>query len=345
MSITCVALLSGGLDSILAIRLMQEQGIDVHALNFQTVFTCCKDESGRAASELSVPLTVIGDDDEYLQLIRRPRFGYGKGANPCVDCRIYMFARAKRFLDQIGGQFVVSGEVVGQRPMSQKRRDLEIISAHSGLEDLLLRPLSAQFLPLTLPERNGWVDRSKLHRFSGRSRKGLIELARRFGLSRIPSPSNGCALTETSFGHKVHDLVQLDHGNRRWDFELLKVGRHYRLKSGQKVVVGRNEKDNEALQYMTAREDARAEMLLEPENFIGPAAMVVGLSDRDTLPAAGALLLRHASRCDSDAPTVRVTRTNGIESYPLNLDAVDAASTARNVSERHPPRPNGGPTP
>ena len=162
MSIRCVALISGGLDSSLAIRLMQEQGIEVEAVNFKTVFTCCQDTSAQAARDLGVRLTVIGQDEDYLDLVKSPRFGYGKGANPCVDCRIYMFDKAKEFMEQIGAQFIVSGEVVGQRPMSQKKKDLAVISYHSGLEDLLLRPLSAKLLPPTLPEREGWVDRSKL---------------------------------------------------------------------------------------------------------------------------------------------------------------------------------------
>ena len=129
----CVALLSGGLDSILAIRVLQEQGVEVEALNFKTIFTCCQNQSAQAARELDVPLTVIGQEDDYLQLIRRPRFGYGKGANPCVDCRIYMFERARLYMDQIGADFIASGEILGQRPMSQKRRDLEAISYHSAI--------------------------------------------------------------------------------------------------------------------------------------------------------------------------------------------------------------------
>ena len=142
--VRCIALLSGGLDSMLAIRLMQDQGIEVEALNFKTMFTCCQDISARAAMNLDVPMTIIGQEDDYLELIREPQFGYGKGANPCVDCRIYMFQRARTFMEEMDAQFIISGEVVGQRPMSQKRRDLDIIATHSDLEDLLLRPLSAK---------------------------------------------------------------------------------------------------------------------------------------------------------------------------------------------------------
>ena len=129
MSTRAVVLLSGGLDSRLAVRILQQQGITVEALNFRTIFTCCQDDAARAARDLDVPLTVIGQEDDYLQLLKKPKYGYGKGANPCVDCRIYMFEFARKFMDEVGAAFVASGEVLGQRPMSQKRKDLAIISA------------------------------------------------------------------------------------------------------------------------------------------------------------------------------------------------------------------------
>src|SRR5262245_46437463 len=181
-----IALLSGGLDSRLAIRIVQEQGIEIEALNFRTIFGCCKDEAGQAAQELGIRLTVVGMDDRYLDIIKRPRYGYGKGINPCVDCRIYLFEIARRFMEQTGSSFVISGEVIGQRPMSQKRRDLDIIARDAGLEELLLRPLSAKLMPPTLPERLGLVDRERLYGIEGRSRKELIELARQFGFTDIP---------------------------------------------------------------------------------------------------------------------------------------------------------------
>jgi len=205
MTRSAVALLSGGLDSMLAIRLVQAQGISVEALNFQTLFTCCRDDAAQAARELGVRLTVLNSQDDYLELVRAPRYGYGKGANPCVDCRIYMFRIARQFMDQIGASFVISGELLGQRPMSQKRMDLAVIARQAGLDDLLVRPLSALHLPPTLPERAGWLDRTQLHGFTGRGRKGLIALARQFGFRSIPHPSSGCALTDPEFSRHVHE--------------------------------------------------------------------------------------------------------------------------------------------
>ena len=300
MTSRCVALLSGGLDSMLAIRIMQEQGIEVEALNFKTIFTCCQDTSAQAARELGVRLTVIGQDDDYLDVVKRPRYGYGKGANPCIDCRIYMFERAWRFAAQVGAQFVLSGEVVGQRPMSQKRRDLDIIAEMSGSEDRLLRPLSAKLLSPTWPERNGIVDRSKLYAFSGRSRKGLIELGRRLGLEILPTPSTGCALTERQFGRKVHDLIQLNPDSVRWDFEILKTGRHYRFNEITKIVVGRNEEENDMLRYLHALPDSRSSTLLNPKNFRGPLGLIIGPPFDETIRFAAALLLKYSKRYDHD---------------------------------------------
>ena len=310
MSIRCVVLLSGGLDSMLAIRIMQRQGIEVESLNFKTIFTCCQDQAATAARDLGVRLTVVGQEDDYLDLVCRPRFGYGRGANPCVDCRIYMFRRSVEFLQQVGARFIVSGEIVGQRPMSQKRSDLDIISRHAGLEDLLLRPLSAQIFPPTKPEREGWVDREQLYGFQGRSRKGLIDLAKTFGLTNIPSPSTGCALTEPRFSQKVFDLIELDPASRRWDFELLTVGRHFRFDEYTKVIIGRREEENEALRYAHNLSDARSTAFLTPENFIGPAGLLIGLPSTAAIYFAAGLLARYCNRLDTQDARVNVLQQN-----------------------------------
>lgn len=303
----CVALFSGGLDSMLAVRMMQEQDIEVHALNFKTVFTCCQDDAGRAAYDLGVNLTVVSQDDDYFQVIRKPEFGYGRGANPCIDCRIYMFQKGKDFMRQTGADFVISGEVVGQRPKSQKRRDLDIISHHSGLEDRLLRPLSALRMPPTAPEREGIVDRSRLGSFVGRGRKGLIRLANRFGLKYVPSPSTGCQLTEPRFSRKVFDHLQHEPSNERWAFELLRYGRHFRLSSHTKAIVGRNESDNLSLtRAFETAPDPNSVAQLRPDGFPGPLVLVVGKIDDAGLELAASLLLRYASPSRPERPLVEV---------------------------------------
>jgi tRNA U34 2-thiouridine synthase MnmA/TrmU len=328
--IRCVTLLSGGLDSMLAVRIMQEHGVEVEALNFKTIFTCCQDQSGHAAHELGVRLTVVSQEDDYLDLVKYPVFGYGKGANPCVDCRIYMFQRAKRFMEQIGAQFIVSGEIVGQRPMSQKRRDLEVISFHSQLEDLLLRPLSAKLLPPTLPEREGWVDRERLYAIRGRSRKELIELAAKYKLKSVPTPSSGCALTEQQFSLKVHDLINFDPGSQRWDFEMLKLGRHFRLNSTTKVIVGRREVENEQMEYMYRLPESRASAMLHPVNFTGPRTLVLGELTDEALEYAVGLLMRFSKHYDPDNAQIRLDQGDDFRTILGKPNSL--ANDARNLA-------------
>ena len=295
---------------MLAVRIMQEHGVEVEGLNFKTIFTCCQDQAGQAAHELGVRLTVLAQEDDYLDLVKYPVFGYGKGANPCVDCRIYMFERAKVFMEQIGAQFIVSGEIVGQRPMSQKRRDLEVIAFHSRLEDVLLRPLSAKLLPPTLPEREGWVDRQKLYAIRGRSRKELIELAAKYGLKSVPSPSTGCALTEQLFALKVHDLINFDPASQKWDFEMLKLGRHFRFDSSTKVIVGRREAENEQLEYMYRLPESHASAMLFPENFTGPRTIVIGALTDESLEYAVGLVMRYSKHYEPDNALIRFEEHN-----------------------------------
>ena len=328
---TCVALLSGGLDSKLEIRLMQRQGITVEALNFKTVFTCCQDISAQAAHQLDVGLTVLTQEDDYLDLVKSPQFGYGKGANPCVDCRIYMFQKAKTFMEDIGADFLISGEVVGQRPMSQKRRDLNVISYHSDLEDLLLRPLSAKMLPPTLPEREGWVDRDQLFGFNGRSRKGLIKLAHELEIEDIPTPSTGCALTEPQFSRKVYDLIQIAPNSTRWDFELIKVGRHFRFNSETKVLIGRDEGENSQLEFAYEQADSCATAFLIPENFYGPSALVTGPLDDPILAYACGLVRRYTSNPECENPMLHVTTASGKQSLPAARNAT--ADQAQLITE------------
>jgi hypothetical protein len=320
MKIRCLALLSGGLDSMLAVRLMQQQGIEVEALNFKTLFTCCQLAAGQAGHALGARVHVVPQDDDYLDLLRAPRFGYGRGANPCVDCRIYMFAKAKRLLAPLGAQFLVSGEVVGQRPMSQKRQDLDVIAHHSHCDDLLLRPLSARLLPPTLPEREGWVDRSQLHAFEGRSRKGLIALAKQLGIETIPSPSSGCALTEPRFAQKVFDLLETAPDGATWDFELLKHGRHFRYDAVTKVIVGRDDPENDRLAYLHDMPNASSTVTLFPLNFSGPRALLVGPPTPHAIDFAVGLIVRYSRQCDLQQARIEVRDTESVYAVRASVD-------------------------
>ena len=272
MNKKCVLLLSGGLDSVLAAKIMLEQGVEVEALNFKSVFGCCKDDAFAAGRKLGINVTLITKGDDYYKVIANPKHGYGSSMNPCVDCRVFMFSKARHFMESVGASFIVSGEVMGQRPNSQLKHQLKMVEEDSSLEGLLLRPLSAKLLPPTKPELAGIVDREKLYGISGRSRKELIALAHHYGIDEIPQPSTGCVLTDKNYGNRVKDLFQhqAQYGTR--DFQLLRIGRHFRLDEETKIIVGRNQLENEQLGKLVSNE----ETLLHPKNFTGPDIVLQG---------------------------------------------------------------------
>ena len=289
MEKSCVALISGGLDSALAARLMLEQGIRVQGLFLAMSWGCCEKENAQAcAQQLGIPLMILNVGDAYLDVIRSPKYGYGSGMNPCVDCRVYMFRIAKRYMEELGAGFVVTGEVLGQRPMSQLRRPLGIIEAESGLEGLLLRPLSAQLLEPTLPELLGIVDRAQLLRIAGRSRQEQMGLAAQSGVSGYSTPAGGCLLTDEHFAKKVKDLFAHEDRPTTKDMELLTVGRHFRVGPRTKVVLGRNELENLLLEGHADQ----GYTCIRPK-FAGPAALVVGEWTEEARRIAVNLILQH----------------------------------------------------
>ncbi len=284
-----MALISGGLDSALAARLMLEQGIDVHGLFLSMSWGCCQKEQAQAcAAELGIPLMVLGVGDAYLDVIRSPKYGYGTAMNPCVDCRIYMFRIAKRYMEEIGAGFVVTGEVLGQRPMSQRRRPLELIEADSGLEGLLLRPLSAQLLEPTLPELLGVVDRERLLRVAGRSRQEQIALAEARHLTEYSTPAGGCLLTDEPFAKKTRDLFDHEARPTTKDMELLALGRHFRVGPQTKIILGRNELEN----LMLEGHAAQGYTCVRP-TFAGPAALLAGAWTEEHGRTAVSLIIQH----------------------------------------------------
>lgn len=292
MNKKAIALLSGGLDSMLAIAMVKEQGIDIEAVNFQTMFGCCKEDARRAAYDLGVRFTSIAVGDDYLKVIQKPRFGYGRALNPCVDCRIYMFLAARHYMESVGASFLITGEVLDQRPNSQKMNDLRMIDRECGLEGRVLRPLSAKLLAETEPERLGIVDRSQFFSVHGQSRKGLHQLAARYGIEKIPAASPGCALTSREFSKKVKDVFEHRPQYARWEFEILKIGRHFRLDPQTKAVIARNHTQNEYLEQMHPEHTT----LLSCRNFAGPHALVIGGASQENLEKTAALILKYAQK-------------------------------------------------
>ena len=278
-----LGLLSGGLDSTLAARLMIEQGIEVHAINFTSPFCQCTPKSSCCASVVTavrqlgdIPLQRVVLADEYLQMIAAPNHGYGRGMNPCLDCRIMKIRKAGEYMREIGAAFLFTGEVLGQRPMSQHKRALALIDRNSGLGDYTVRPLSAHHFQPTLPEREGWIDRAKFLSIKGRSRKEQIGLAQHMGIADYPCPAGGCLLTDKNFAERLRDYLQHTPQPRLQDIPLLKTGRHFRLPNGDKVIVARDEKEGERLTQLYQPED----YLMTPKNFSGPVVRLQG-SDLD----------------------------------------------------------------
>lgn len=292
MNYSCVALISGGLDSALAARLMLEQGISVYGLYLSMSWGCCqKDKAQKAAQQLGIPLMVLGVGDAYLDVVRSPKYGYGSGMNPCIDCRIYMFHIAKRYMQELQASFVVTGEVLSQRPMSQRRTPLGTIETHSGLEGLLLRPLSARLLAPTKPELNGIVDRNRLLTLSGRSRKPQLALAAQYGITEFSAAAGGCLLTDEGFAQKTRDLFSHETKPKTKDMELLAIGRHFRVGPATKVILGRNELENLMLEGHA--DDSYT--CIRPK-FAAPAALIAGALTDEARQAAVSLILSQARR-------------------------------------------------
>lgn len=318
-----VALLSGGLDSTLAVKLMLDQGIEVYALNFTSAFcTCnsggvnkggCKSESKRVADEFGIDIKVMTKGLDYIEIVRNARHGYGKGMNPCVDCRIYMFKAAKEYMREIGAEFIITGEVLGQRPMSQRKDAFRIIEAESGLEGLILRPLSAKQLEPSIPEKTGLVDREKLLDVLGRSRRQQIDLAEELDVNDYPCPSGGCLLTDKIFSKKVRDLLTNKRDVTKKDLTLLKAGRHFRY-NGVKIIVGKNEADNIKLKALVQPGDT----LIEPADFPGPVAIAEGRAENGSLQFAGSLILRYALEKATGKKRLRATRENASEEFEVS---------------------------
>jgi len=261
-----VALVSGGLDSLLAVRVMQEQGIHVEGINFFTGF-CVeghthairkKDQKKPkrnnalwSAEQLGIKLHIIDIVEEYKDIVFNPQYGYGANLNPCLDCKIFMVKKAKEWMEAHNFDFIITGEVVGQRPKSQRKDTLPVVQKDSGIEDRLLRPLCAKNLPETLPERENWVDRDKLHDFSGRSRKPQMALAKQFGFEDYAQPAGGCCfLTDEQYAVKLQDLWK-SRGSKQYEMDdimLLKVGRHIRPEPGYKLIISREEGEGKFLQ-------------------------------------------------------------------------------------------------
>lgn len=287
-----LALLSGGLDSTLAVELILDQSIEVVALNFTSPFCLCGRGGCGAigiARQLKIPIKIINSGEDYLKVIRKPKHGYGKNMNPCIDCRIFMLNKAKKYAEEIGASFIFTGEVLDERPMSQHRKALDIIETEAGLKGKILRPLSARLLPKTEAEKKGWIDRKKLLDIRGRSRKRQLELAKSYRINDYPCPSGGCLLTYKEFAGKVRDLFEHKKRIRMKDVLLLKIGRHFRSKKS-KILVGRNKDENKRLRNLRDSND----YYFEVPNCGSPVTLLQGPKTKKAIEMAAALTAQYS---------------------------------------------------
>ena len=338
-----IAMISGGLDSTLALALVKRQGIDVKAVNFYTGFcitetqrrkggradgTVPRNEALRAAADLEVDIEYVDlSESGYLDMLVHPKYGYGANANPCVDCRIFMMTRAREIMEKEGADFVFTGEVLGQRPKSQRRDTLRIIERESGLDGRLLRPLSAKLLPPTIPEQEGLVDRARLEDISGRSRQRQMALAKELGIADWPQPAGGCCyLTDESFARKFFDVLDAreaageERRIRRDDVVLLSTGRHFRLSPRAKLVVGRTEVENVILDGF-----AGGRARLEARDVLGPIALVEGEPTWEERVLAARIVARYGKGKELPEVTVEWREGDLLEAYRVAPEQDEAA--------------------
>jgi tRNA U34 2-thiouridine synthase MnmA/TrmU len=319
-----ILLFSGGLDSIVAAHLLTVQSLNVRLLTFLHPFIAdlqAFEERVRArGAELHCEVDFARMGEDYLEVVRNPQSGYGKNLNPCVDCRIYQLRRAKGLLEELGAQFIATGEVVGQRPMSQRRRTLELIDRRAGVEGLVVRPLCAKLLAPSRAETEGIVDRERLMDIRGRSRRRQMELAREAGIGSYPTPAGGCLLTDAGFAARAREMMEHE-GLSLEGIELLKVGRHFRVSEKCRVVVGRDREENDRLRIVVGKDD----LLVEPVDFKGPDCIVRGEDSEEVRRTACGLAVRY-SRYESG--TCRISR-GGAELVVMKGGGVDEETCDR----------------
>ncbi len=280
-----LSLLSGGLDSQLAVCVLREAGADVEGVVFSTPFFS-PEGAKKAAAALDLTLHVVDFTDDEIALIEKPPHGFGGAMNPCIDCHARMIARAGEMMASMGYDFVSTGEVLNQRPMSQNRQSLGVVEKCSGLKGRLIRPLCAQLLEPTIPEQDGLIDRSKLLGLSGRRREPQMALAAKFGITDYPSPAGGCKLTEKGYGHRLKDLLDHEGLRERRLVELLNIARRFRLPDGSGLILGRDAEDNKTLKAHSAPSDT----IVAPVSVPGPTALIPSLKSRADLEVAARIV-------------------------------------------------------
>jgi tRNA-uridine 2-sulfurtransferase len=297
-----LGLCSGGLDSILSAILLQNQGIDVTWICFETPFFS-SNAAQKASKQTHIPLITLDITKQYMEMMKNPKAGFGKNMNPCMDCHALMFSMAGKLLEDRGFNFLFSGEVVGQRPKSQNKNSLRYVEKNSGFKGLILRPLSAKLMPLTLVEENGMVDREKLLDINGRSRKIQTQMAKDFGIKEYPSPAGGCLLTDKIFSIKLKDLMDNNKSINKNELYYLSHGRHFRLDSQTKVIVGRSKNDNHnMMKYFNKKRD----ILLKHACMAGPDVIITGKTNKEHIKTAAMICASYTKSQTGEPASIKV---------------------------------------
>ena len=305
--VRALGLCSGGLDSTLAGLVLRKHGIDVEWITFETPFFSSK-KARKASERTGIPLIVKNIFDAYLPMLKNPPFGYGKCMNPCPDCHALMFRVAGEIMTEKGIDFLFSGEVVGQRPMSQTKPSLRYVEKHSGYDGYILRPLSARILPETIPEKEGWVDRELLYDFSGRSRKPQIQLAKEFGLTEYPAPAGGCLLTDKGYSKRLQDLFEHQETTTEAELHLLKYGRHFRISGETKFIAGRTQNDNEKI---IKYHDPLKDTLIKVRRIPGPVLLIPYGADETSVHLAASVCIGYSKADTDNIQEVKVVTAEG----------------------------------
>lgn len=312
-----IALFSGGLDSILSARIIIEQGIEVRGVHFNSLFLAAKENGvmlkDHACLAGIVELCHIDITDRMIEIIAAPRYGFGSQINPCIDCRILMLQQCRELMQDYGASFIITGEVLGQRPMSQRRAAFELMDKQSGLQGLVLRPLSALLLDETVPEKQGWVNRAGLYGISGRQRIQQIALTGKLAIKQYPNASGGCLLTDPQFCRRMKDLLNHCEFNRD-AAGLLKIGRHFRLSKSTKLIVGRDESENKSLSAAAKPGDY---LFFPAENIAGPTCLGKGVFSEDLIHLASSIACRYCDLNGKAAAVILVKRIPEAEECSL----------------------------
>lgn len=305
----CLAAFSGGLDSILSVKIIQEQGIEVIPICFVSPFFDSKQAELSAISAGINNLEIVDLGNNYLNIVINPKYGYGKNLNPCIDCHAYMLNLLGSLLPKFKASFLITGEVLGQRPKSQTKYGLNAISKLCSYSDLIVRPLSQKLLSDTKPIREKWVDKNKLFSIHGRSRKYQIELARNYNLIDYPTPASGCLLTDEKYSIRLADLIEYDMYSREF-IKFLKCGRHFRISPNAKLVLGRNENENTEIEYLSTNSDY---ILLTPEDIPGPTGILnfKSIPREDEILLSCRILLRYTNKLNNNqSATILIQHKN-----------------------------------